>query len=104
VLINCAPGSSGDIAGVSAAVNCIAARPGPTQLPLVMQFTNAPAMLAWVGRVAAGLGSGTCGAGDSTSPWHHNDVTVGTLVCQSGSNGLYRIVWTFDDANIVVVA
>ena len=110
VLIQCVPPQQGVETGqVVAGVNCGTAQPGPTKLPLVMQFSTADAMNQWIGQWSAGITStagATCPGGRYNAPWTSNATgqRAGQLVCRQMSAGDFAIAWTFDTAGVLVYA
>ncbi|MFC6085937.1 hypothetical protein [Sphaerisporangium aureirubrum] len=104
VLTRCDPASDEENDKIIAAVNCDAARTGPTKRPLVMRFASADALREWRTARSGGLTAKGCGNGDSSRGWTHKKVAVGTLICKPGSDDNYLAMWTFDDDNIGVIA
>ncbi|GAA1264732.1 hypothetical protein GCM10009677_15710 [Sphaerisporangium rubeum] len=104
VMIDCDPARDEETDEIVAAVNCTAARNGPSKRPLVMRFADKDALNRWIRTRSVGLPDRGCGNGDSTGDWQHDKVDVGILTCKPGNDDNYLALWTFPDDNIGVIA
>ncbi|MEO3808290.1 hypothetical protein ABGB17_04740 [Sphaerisporangium sp. B11E5] len=104
VMIDCDPARDEETGDIVAAVNCTAARTGPSKRPLVMKFATKEAMQEWLSSRSRGLPDRGCGTGDSTGDWQHDKVDIGILTCKPGNDDNYLAMWTFTDHNIGVIA
>lgn len=91
--------------GIIAAVNCQAVETGPTDRPLVVQFSSISAAQSWFSNNTAGFpDKGDCAEGYKLGTWSHNYITAGTLGCAYTGEGNFRMIWVIDSALIGVVA
>ncbi len=104
VLTGCTSTPGEENSNVLAAVNCDAARTGPSKRPLVLRFVSAQAQSDYLGRQGVGFTSSSCAAGRYKAPWQRSGSTtnLGTLVCTEVDSGGFQLIWTFDNDNIVV--
>ena len=110
VLVGCASAKDSGTGDMVAAVNCRAAQPGPTKLPLVIQFRGVDAMNDWIGRSSAAItpvAGHTCPDGSYHDQWTSpatGNARAGQLVCGPAAAGGFEIMWSFDAAAVVVIA
>ena len=97
-----------EVDGVREAVTCTPTTTGPSDGPLVVQYTDHDAMARAMREEAAAAGTSTaeqCGelALTYVGTWKDAEGEVrGDLVCRYVDTA-YRIVWTFDDDDIALV-
>jgi hypothetical protein len=103
VLTTCVPNFAAQTGQVSAAINCTPVATGLARNPLVLQFTDASAMNAWVDALNAPITSADCVEGKGRGTWYHDDTRMGDLICSAEAGGIFRIVWSFEGRNIVVI-
>ncbi len=89
---------------VTAAINCVPVATGLTRNPLLMQFTSATAMNAWVDGLNTPTTSADCAEGKGRGTWYHDDVRMGSLICQPQQDGIFRIIWAFEGRNVIAIA
>lgn len=89
---------------VVAAVNCQAVEQGPTDRPLVVQFSDIDSAQAWFSNNTAGyFDRGDCAAGYKLGTWSYKYVVAGPLGCTYTEGGSFRMVWVIDNALIGVI-
>jgi hypothetical protein len=91
--------------GIVAAINCQTVSAGPTQEPVIEQFSDVDEAAAWFREQTSGFSNDDdCAAGDMVGTWDHDYVTVGVLGCSYLTDGSFRIVWVFANPLIGIIA
>jgi hypothetical protein len=104
-LTNCVgrPGLETD--GVVAAVNCQSVQPGPTESPLVVQFSDAGAAQAWFQDNTSGfVNDNDCAGGHELGTWDHDGFLAGPWGCADVSGGDWEMIWVADNSLVGIVA
>lgn len=103
---DCQPNPAAEAATgqVTAAINCATVDTGLTRTPLLMQFASATAMNTWVDGLNAPTTNADCTDGEGRGIWYHDDVRMGSLICQPQPDGVFRIIWAFEGRNVVAIA
>lgn len=104
-LTNCVGRPALETDGVVAAINCDSAQFGPTERPLVVQFSNADSAQAWFqANTSNFVNENNCADGYEVGTWDHNGVMAGPWGCAYVTGGDFRMVWVAYAPLIGVVA
>jgi hypothetical protein len=77
---------------------------GPTERPLVVQFSDIDSAVEWFDNSTAGFtNEDNCAEGDVVDTWSHDYVTAGVVGCYYAASSDFRILWLIDRSLIGVV-
>jgi hypothetical protein len=104
-LTNCTGRQDLETGGVVAAVNCQSVQPGPTERPLVVQFSDVSSAQTWfLDNTSGFVNSNDCADGYELGTWDHDGFFAGRWGCANVSGGDFRMVWVADTPLIGVIA